>query len=130
MNLYSNTKTHNNSAENLYKALLVVENYKTLMPDNISKFEVLTENLFAFQLSGMPEIKLKLKDQTPHSQIVLGAASDKLPFELVTHLTEIDENSCAVHMTFDGDFNPMMAMMIKSPITKLMETLVENMGKL
>jgi hypothetical protein len=33
-------------------------------------------------------------------------------------------------MAFEGDFNPMMAMMIKGPITKLMETLVENMGKL
>ena len=31
---------------------------------------------------------------------------------------------------FEGDFNPMMAMMIKGPITKFIETLAQNMGKL
>jgi hypothetical protein len=130
MNLTSSTKIHQKNIEILFNALLNVSNYETLMPDNISKFEVLTEELFAFQLSGMPEIKLKLKENNPFSKIVLGAASDKLPFELVTHLNAIDENNCEVHMTFEGDFNPMMAMMIKGPINKLMETLVENMGKL
>lgn len=130
MNLTSSSKKHNISVEELFNALLNVNNYEKLMPPNISKFEVLTEELFAFQLSGMPEIKLKLKENTPHSKIVLGAASDKLPFQLTTHLKAIDHETCEANMTFDGDFNPMMAMMIKGPITKLMETLVENMGKL
>ncbi|HRZ73962.1 MAG TPA: SRPBCC family protein, partial [Flavobacterium sp.] len=31
---------------------------------------------------------------------------------------------------FDGDFNPMMAMMIKGPISKFIETLAANMHKL
>ena len=72
MNLTSSTKIHQKNIEILFNALLNVSNYKTLMPDNISKFDVLTEELFAFQLSGMPEIKLKLKENSPFSKIVLG----------------------------------------------------------
>lgn len=130
MNLTSSTKTHNKNIEDLFNALLNVNNYEKLMPESISKFEVLTEELFAFQLSAMPEIKLKLKGNTPPTQIILGAASDKLPFQLITNLKAIDDQNCEVYMAFEGDFNPMMAMMIKGPITKLMETLIENMGKL
>ena len=29
-------------------------------------------------------------------------------------------------LTFEGEFNPMMAMMIKGPITKFIETLATN----
>jgi len=35
-----------------------------------------------------------------------------------------------VQLFFEGEFNAMMAMMIKGPISKFIETLAENMGKL
>jgi hypothetical protein len=100
------------------------------MPENIAKFEVIDENCFEFGLKGMPEIKLVKKGGTPNSQIVLGAASSKLPFTLTGNLNAIDADNTEVQLTFEGEFNPMMAMMIKGPITKFIETLAENMGKL
>jgi hypothetical protein len=99
------------------------------MPENIAKFEVIDENCFEFGLKGMPEIKLVKKGGTPNSQIVLGAASSKLPFTLTANLTEVNDTT-DVQLVFEGEFNPMMAMMIKGPITKFIETLAENMGKL
>jgi len=35
-----------------------------------------------------------------------------------------------VQLEFKGDFNPMMAMMVKKPLTTFIETLTENMSKL
>jgi len=35
-----------------------------------------------------------------------------------------------VSLQFEGDFNPMMAMMIKGPITKFIETLSSNLENL
>jgi len=70
------------------------------------------------------------KGGTPNSQVVLGAASSKLPFTLTGNLNAIDANKTEVQLVFEGDFNPMMAMMIKGPITKFIETLAQNMGKL
>lgn len=129
MNLESSKKVINTNSDVLKDRLTDVKNFEQLMPENISKFEVLTPELFSFALSGMPEIKLKLKEETPN-KVVLGAASDKLPFLLTAHLNPLDEQQTEVYMSFEGEFNPMMAMMIKGPISKLMETLVENMGKL
>ncbi len=129
MNLESPKVNVAKSAEYLFNALNDVKNFEKLMPENIAKFEVIDENCFEFGLKGMPEIKLVKKGGTPNSQIVLGAASSKLPFTLAANLTEVNDTT-DVQLAFEGDFNPMMAMMIKGPISKFIETLAQNMGKL
>ena len=129
MNLESPKVNVAKSAEYLFNALNDVKNFEKLMPENIAKFEVIDENCFEFGLKGMPEIKLVKKGGTPNSQIVLGAASSKLPFTLTANLTEVNDTT-DVQLAFEGDFNPMMAMMIKGPISKFIETLAQNMGKL
>ena len=130
MNLESNKVIVDKSAEYVFNALTEVKNFEKLMPDNIAKFEVIDENCFEFGLKGMPEIKLVKKEATPNSKIVLGAASSKLPFTLTGNITALEENKTEVQLLFDGDFNPMMAMMIKGPISKFIETLAQNMNKL
>ena len=130
MNLESPKVTVEKSADYLFHALSDVENYEKLMPENIAKFEVLGDDIFNFGLKGMPEIKLRLKEGVPYSKINLAAASDKLPFTLVANIEAISENSSTVKLDFEGEFNPMMAMMIKGPISKFIETLAENMPKL
>ncbi len=130
MNLESPKVTVEQSAAYIFNALSDVKNFEKLMPDNIAKFEVLGDDIFNFGLKGMPEIKLRMKDKTPHSKVVLTAASDKLPFSLIANIDVVSEASCAVKLDFEGEFNPMMAMMIKGPISKFLETLAANMGKL
>jgi hypothetical protein len=130
MNLESPKVTVPQSQEYIFKALSDIKNFEKLMPDTISKFEVLGDDIFNFGLKGMPEIKLRMKDKTPHSKVTLSAASDKLPFNLVANIASISETSCEVQLLFDGEFNPMMAMMIKGPISKFIETLAQNMHKL
>jgi len=130
MNLESPKVTVQKSAQDLFDLLSDVKNFEKLMPDNIAKFEVIGEDAFIFGLKGMPEIKLKMKDKTAPSKIVLGAASDKLPFTLVSDIESISDTESAVQLKFDGEFNAMMAMMIKGPISKFIETLASNMTKL
>ena len=130
MNLESPKVNVAKSAEYLFNALTDVKNFEKLMPENIAKFEVIDENCFEFGLKGMPEIKLVKKEAIPNDKIVLGAASSKLPFTLTGILTELEINKTEVQLQFEGDFNPMMAMMIKGPISKFIETLASNMNKL
>ena len=130
MNLESPKVTVQNNAAYLFNALCDVNNFEKLMPDSIAKFEVTDTDSFIFGLKGMPEIKLRIKDKTPNSKIVLGAASDKLPFTLIANIEEISDSSAAIQLVFEGEFNAMMAMMVKGPITKFIETLSENMSKL
>ena len=113
-----------------FEFLTDLKNFEKLMPENIDKFEVINEDRFLFALKGMPEIVLQRKDQTPNSQIVLGAASDKLPFTLTADITANGDNNSEVSLSFEGEFNAMMAMMIKKPITNFMGTLSENLTKI
>ncbi|PXX26850.1 SRPBCC family protein [Arenibacter sp. ARW7G5Y1] len=130
MYLETPKKKVNKSSKEVFDFLNDVKNFKILMPENISKFELINEDRFLFALKGMPEIVLQKKQQTPHSQLILGAASDKLPFTLTADIVAINENESEVTLSFEGEFNAMMAMMIKSPINNFIGTLSENLSKI
>jgi hypothetical protein len=130
MNLESPKVSVQKSAQELFDLLSDVKNFEKLMPENIAKFEVIGDDAFIFGLKGMPEIILKMKEKVAPSKIVLGAASDKLPFTLIANIDSVSSDTSDVKLAFEGDFNPMMAMMIKGPIGKFIETLAGNMNKL
>jgi carbon monoxide dehydrogenase subunit G len=129
MNLESPKVSVPKQAQYIFDQLTDVRNFEKLMPDNIAKFEVTGDDSFIFGLKGMPEIKLRLKDKSSPSKVVLGAASDKLPFTLTGNIEDKGDSS-DVQLAFTGEFNAMMAMMVKGPISKFLETLASNMHKL
>ncbi|TDU34203.1 hypothetical protein BXY82_2866 [Gelidibacter sediminis] len=129
MNLQSPKVTVDKSPQEVFEFLSDVKNFEQLMPDNISKFEVLGEDKFLFALKGMPEIVLKKKEAVAPHKIVLGAAGGKLDFSLTGDIQETGAEQSEVKLTFEGEFNAMMGMMIKGPISKFIETLASNMPK-
>jgi len=130
MHIEASKKKVAKSDKEVFEFLTDIKNFETLMPDNIDKFEVLDENTFKFALKGMPEIVLRLKEQNPYDKVILGAASDKLPFTLTADIESLGENESEVALNFEGEFNAMMAMMIKAPITNFMGTLSNNLDKI
>ena len=129
MDIQGSKITLSKSTKEAYQFLMSLNNFEQLMPESIEKFEVDGDS-FLFALKGMPEIRLVLDDCTEYSKISLKAASSKLSFSLNAHLFEISENSCEVQLLFEGDFNPMMAMMVKKPLTNFIDTLTQNIAKL
>jgi carbon monoxide dehydrogenase subunit G len=129
MNLESTKVNVAKSNKEVFEFLTDLKNFEQLMPENTQKFEVDGDS-FLFGLKGMPEIRLVLKEKTAYSNITLGAASSKLPFTLSAEITEVSESECQVQLFFNGDFNPMMAMMVKKPLGKFIEVLAENISKL
>jgi mRNA deadenylase 3'-5' endonuclease subunit Ccr4 len=128
MNIEGNKTTINKSKSDVIAFLTKMENFEQLMPEN-TKFEVLSDDVFLFGLKGMPEIKLRLKEHT-EDKVILGAASDKLPFTLTANLNEIDASKTESQLSFTGEFNAMMAMMVKGPITKFVGQLSEKLGEI
>ena len=128
MHIEAPKNTIDKSAKEVFDFLTDLQNFEKLMPENIDKFEVINEDRFLFALKGMPEIVLQRKEQNPNDKIVLGAASDKLPFTLTADILSVSKDECEVTLSFNGEFNAMMAMMIKSPITNFMGTLSENLA--
>ena len=129
MNISGNKVIVNKSQKETFDFLTDLKNFEQLMPESIQKFEVDGDS-FIFGLKGMPEIRLVLKEQTEYSNVTLGAASSKLDFHLIANIEEIHETSSKVQLDFNGEFNMMMAMMVKKPLTSFIETLSENLEKL
>ena len=127
MKLESPTVHIDRSAKDIFDFLSDVKNFEKLMPENISKFEIIDDDTFLFALKGMPEITLKKKEVISPNKIALGAAGGKIDFSLVGNISESDSEKSDVQLVFEGEFNPMMSMMIKGPISKFIETLVTNM---
>ncbi|OIQ20208.1 MAG: orotate phosphoribosyltransferase [Flavobacterium sp. MedPE-SWcel] len=130
MNLESPKVKVEKSSQHIFDSLSDIKNFEKLMPDNIAKFEMTGDDSFIFALKGMPEIKLKMKEKVAPSKVVLGSASDKLPFTLTGNINTLSDTSSEVQLQFEGQFNAMMGMMVKGPITKFIETLANSMHKL
>ncbi|PQJ30846.1 orotate phosphoribosyltransferase [Nonlabens arenilitoris] len=128
MNLESRTVQTQKTPQELFEFLTQVENYKQLMPDD-TKFETHGDDKFLFGLKGMPEIKLGLQESIPFTNVTLGSTSDKLAFTLSCNIEQVANGSQA-QLIFNGEFNAMMAMMIKGPIKKFLEQLASGLEKL
>ncbi|WP_456377361.1 SRPBCC family protein [Lutibacter sp.] len=125
MNLESKKTVINKSQKEFFEFLSDLKNFEQLMPENTEKFEVDGDS-FIFSLKGMPEIRLVVKERVEYNKIVLGAASSKLNFMLTALINEISSTTCETQLVFEGDFNPMMAMMVKRPLQKFIDTLTEQ----
>ena len=130
MHLQSETTTVNKSQQEVFEFLTNVHNYEKIMPESIEKFEIKGDDSFLFQLKGMPVIGLKMQEKNPYHSATLGSMSDKFAFTLKADIQEVDATTSKVQLIFDGEFNAMMAMMVKSPLKKFINTLSENLGKL
>ena len=114
----------------LFEKLCVIENYKKIMPENVSKFEIIDSNSFIFSIKGMPSIKLKFGEKIEYSKIILQSLDSKINFTITAFLNKIDSKNTSFQLEFNGDLNPMIQMMVKSPLQSFINDLSLNTLKL
>ncbi len=130
MNLESPKIKINKSQKELFSYLSEAKNFKTIMPDSLEKFEILSENTFLFQLKGMPVIQLVFKERQEFDKIILGADGGAFPFTFTASFVEIGTDQTEFQLLFEGEINAMMAMMVKKPINNFIQALTANFEKL
>lgn len=118
------------SDQNLFYKLTDINNYEKIMPENISKFEIIDSNTLIFSLKGMPEIKLVFGEKISPSLITLNSSESKINFSLTAHINKIDESNCNFSLEFNGDLNPMIQMMVKTPLQSFINDLSNNISQL
>jgi hypothetical protein len=118
------------SDQNLFYKLTDINNYEKIMPENISKFEIIDSNTLIFSLKGMPEIKLVFGEKISPSLITLNSSESKINFSLTAHINKIDESNCSFSLEFNGDLNPMIQMMVKTPLQSFINDLSNNISQL
>ncbi|WP_461534309.1 SRPBCC family protein [Sinomicrobium sp.] len=130
MQITSPTTTVDKSQEEMFHLLSDVRNFEKLMPDSTSMFEIKSEDTFTFALKGMPQISLTINEKQEFDRIVMGAADSKISFSLTANINQLAAKQSEVQLVFEGEFNAMMGMMIKGPITNFIGTLIDNMKRL
>ena len=114
----------------LFEKLGIIENYKLIMPENVSKFEIISSESFMFSLKGMPAIKLKMGEKLKPSKIILKSVESKINFTLTASIVSLDFETCSFQLEFNGDLNPMIQMMVKTPLQTFINDLSNNVTKI
>ena len=122
----SKTVTVNKSAQALYAQLQDFQNFHKAMPDSVNKFEA-DETSFLFGMKGMPEVRLVLSEKREPEFILFKSASSKLDFSLACNIKPISDDSCEAYFEFQGQFNPMLRMMVERPLKNFIEVLADKM---
>ncbi len=114
----------------LFDRLCLIENYKKIMPENVSKFEIIDEESFVFSIKGMPAIKLKISEKNMPSKIILKSLDSKIDFSLTGFISKSDDQISSFHLEFDGNLNSMLQMPVKNPLQSFINDLSENIKNL
>ena len=118
----------NKDIVNVYDFLTDFNNFKGLMPDQITNWQS-DKDSCSFTIQGMANIKLTFAEKTPHSVInIIPEGKTPFKFGLVIKLSEQD-NSTIAKVDVDANLNPMMAMMAKRPLENLVNVMAGNINE-
>ncbi len=128
MNITSEKVTISKKPAEFFALMADLKNMKMVMPESVIRFEA-DENTFVFGLKGMPDVRLLIDEIKEPELLKFKAASSKLDFTLSCVLNET-ETGAEIQYLFEGNFNPMMKMMVERPLTKFIEDLATSTAKL
>ena len=118
------------SSLKIYDFIINIDNYKTILGDEISDFEKLSVNEFKIKIGSMPKISLELVENRPSSSVKLLSNDSNLNFQICITIDSVDNTSSVVYVKFEGKFSTMIEMMIKNPLEKFINSLKNKVEEL
>lgn len=119
--------TINQNTEKVFTFLTDFNNFKPLMPDQITNWKSDKESC-SFTIQGMADISLTFGKRTPNSFVSLVPVG-KVPFSFILNLNLTESNSdTVVKVDVDAQLNPMLAMMAKRPLENLVNVMAGNIN--
>lgn len=117
--------------QDAYNFLLDMKNYEQLMPEDTKSFEIHESGKgFTVGVGALPKVGMRLKKTIEPSQIIFESPAPAFEYTLTISIDAVDDHSSDVTLDFDGNFNMMIEMMAKKPLTSFIETIGENLGKI
>lgn len=127
--LTSKTQTIPASSSRVYEFLSDFNNLEKLMPEKVTNWDSTMTNC-SFTIQGMATLNMKQGKNSPNLLVQM-VAHGKNPFhyDLNNHIKSLNEQECEVHIVFNADMNPMLAMMAKKPLENFINILVQELAK-
>ncbi len=126
----SEVKTIKQDAEKLFVFLTNLNNFKDLLPPQVKNWQS-TETWCTFEIEGTASLGFEINEKTPDSFIRYKEyGKSPFPFFLNIQMNEVSIFETRVGMDFEADLNPMMKMMLKKPLTNLLNLMVDKLNEL
>jgi hypothetical protein len=117
------------SAEEVYAFFSDFNNFKKILPDNISDWQADADHC-SFTFKNMGKMALKFEEKTPFTFLKI-IPHGKAPFEyFMTCNITTQEIGCKVKITFDASLNPFMKMMAEKPLSKFVGIIEEKIREI
>ena len=127
--LESDIVTVNKPAKEVFAFLSDFNNYKRLMPEQVSDWES-TADQCSFTIKGMGSLGMKIKERIPDTSVVI-EKNGKAPFDFLLSCTiSPKQDQSDVQLFFDADLNPMMKMMASKPLTNFLNLLASKLKEI
>ncbi len=126
----SEIKIVNQSAEKLFEFLTDLNNFRDLLPPQVKNWQS-TKTWCSFDIEGTASLGFEINEKNPNSIIRYKEyGKSPFPFYLIIKINEELELKTRVGMEFEADLNPMMKMMLKKPLTNLLNLMVDKLNEL
>lgn len=119
----------NSNAENIFEFLADFTHFSFLLPDKVENWKS-TVDKCSFTIKGMTDFGMKFSQKNPYTSIIIVNDEDiSMPVKFVFSwlFTNQSENKTTMQAVFDLDINPMMAMMVKKPLSNFVDVLVDKL---
>ncbi|MBS7332547.1 MAG: hypothetical protein KIG88_02990 [Weeksellaceae bacterium] len=131
MKVNTNKVRLSKSQKDAFDFLLNMQNYEQLMPADTKSFEIHESGKgFTVGVGALPKVGMRLKETNEPSQIVFESPAPAFDYTLTINIEAVDENNSDVELDFNGNFNMMIEMMAKGPLTSFIQTISDNLAKI
>lgn len=123
----SHKKTIATSAETIFALLSDFNNLQELMPNKVVNWSS-TMTTCAFTIENMAHMNMAYGKNAENEKVeMISKGKNPFSYDLSTHISKIDETKSEVYVVFNGDMNPMIAMMAKKPLQNFVDVLVDHL---
>ena len=117
----------NSSDVSVFSFLIDFNNFQKLMPEQIINWQS-TADTCSFTIKGMADLKMQIKKKNPHSRILISSEANlPLAFDLIWEIKSIEDEKSQAQLIFEGNINPMVSMMVKTPLQNFVNVLVQKL---
>ncbi len=131
LRIESKTGVIKHPAEKIYDYISNFDNFRSLMPeDKVKDFESSGDSC-RFTVEGLGQAGLKIVEKEPPKLIKISSDEQtSFDFLLWIQIKEVNPADSRIRITAEVNLNPLMASMVKGPLKKFVDTLVEQAEKL
>lgn len=118
------------SPEKVFAYVTDFTNFSALLPaERLTDLEV-TSGYIAFGIEGLGRIGLEIREKTPFSSVVVGAAKDSsADFVFTIYLSESGSDASNVRLVLTANLNMFLEMMARGPLQQLADLMIDKLGE-